>query len=50
MKKFYIQPNIQYQPMCIMEIICASGSTISVSGNTSLEMGGGAAPGTVIPM
>jgi len=44
MKKFYIQPNIQLQPMRIREIICSS-PTRTVTSNVPLELEG---PGTGI--
>lgn len=44
MKKFYIQPNIQLQPMHIREIICES-ATRTVTSNVPLELQG---PGTGI--
>lgn len=50
MKALYIQPNTQLQPMCITRIVCASGGGISISGNSDLDIGGGATPGSVDPL
>lgn len=42
MKKLYIQPETQLQPMNMISIICASGSGggRSIGGNSSLGYGG----------